>query len=165
MRRATVLSVLLAVLLVGVLASPAQCGLGVGIHYLRTLGDINDNEEWNPDAIGFIGSYQFGLGPLNAEADVEWVLDYGGSGNSLFEPSGWLLFGGFIYGGAGIGIGYLDGDWFDDPFYALRAGVNVGLGGLGVDVFGTYRFQNAGDLEGLEGDDLNSVTFGAILRF
>jgi hypothetical protein len=165
MKRATVLSVLLAAFLVGALASPGQCGLGVGIHYLRTLGDINDNEEWNPDAIGFIGSYQFGLGPVTVEGDLEWIPDYGGTGNSLLEPSAWGLLGGLIYGGAGVGIGYIDGDWVDDPFYALRLGVNVGLFGLGLDVFGTYRFQNANDLGDFEADDLNSATFGAILRF
>ncbi len=167
MKRTTLLCALLAVVLVGALAPPAECGSkwGLGIHYRKTLGDISDNADWDENALGFIGSYQFGLAFLTVEADLEWVPDYGGTGKDLFEPQAWGLIGGFLYGGAGIGIGHYDGDWLDNPFYALRLGVNVSLFGIGLDVFGSYRFQKIDDLQGLDGDDLNSMTFGAIARF
>jgi hypothetical protein len=46
-----------------------------------------------------------------------------------------------IYGGAGIGIGHINGDWQSDPFYALRLGVAIPIGKLSGDIYGTYRFQ------------------------
>ena len=38
----------------------------------------------------------------------------------MWIPQGWALVGSVLYGGAGIGIGNFDGEWQDDPFYALR---------------------------------------------
>ena len=70
-----------------------------------------------------------------------------------------------IYGGAGIGIGHIKGEWQSDPFYALRAGVDLPLTLMDFDVFGTYQFQKVQDVKNLTGDDLDSVTFAAVVRF
>jgi hypothetical protein len=88
-----------------------------------------------------------------------------GSDDDLFEPSAYLLFGSMIYGGAGIGIGHINGDWQSDPFYALRLGVDFPIGKLSGDVYGTYRFQKDDDLEDLTGEDLDSVTLAGVLRY
>ena len=85
--------------------------------------------------------------------------------NVLYQPQAYVLIGGLIYGGAGIGIGYFDGDWFDNPFYALRAGVDLPLGSLHLDVNANYRFLSTNALQSLNESDLDSVTFGAIVRF
>jgi hypothetical protein len=75
------------------------------------------------------------------------------------------MLGGFFYGGVGIGVGHIDGDWQDEPFYALRAGVDFALGGLDLDGYASYRFQSTGDLEGFGKKDLDALTFGALIRF
>ena len=145
----------------------AECGssMGGGINYLRTLGSIKDNSEWDPDAVGFLVSYQRDFTLLRIEADVEWIPDYGGTDEALIQPQAWALIGALIYGGAGIGIGYWDGDWQDNPFYALRVGVDLGLSSVTLDAFASYRFQTSQVFEDIDQDDLDALTFGAIVRF
>ena len=145
---------------VGTTATDAEAGLGLGLHYLNTLGDIKDHPDFDSSAIGFLAVYSLGAGLINFEADLEWVPDYA-FGKDLWEPSAYAFVGGFIYGGVGIGLGNYNGDWMDDPFYALRVGVKFAM----LDVFTSYRFQKWSDLEGVESDDLNSITFGALFKF
>ena len=144
---------------VGTTATDAEAGLGLGLHYLNTLGDIKDHPDFDSSAIGFLGVYSMGVGLINFEADLEWVPNYA-FGKDLFEPSAFVFVGSFIYGGAGIGIGHYNGDWMSDPFYALRVGVKFAM----LDVFTSYRFQKWSDV-GTESDDLNSLTFGALFKF
>ena len=75
---------------------------------------------------------------------------------------------GMFYGGVGIGMGYLTGDdggWASEPFYALRAGTQLGLAGFAVDAFASYRFQNASFVDGAEDADLDALTFAAQVKF
>jgi hypothetical protein len=157
----------LALTLIGWSATSYAGGsIGGGIHYLRNLGDISTSTvNLDQNSFSLIGSYQHGLALLKVEGNLEYIFNYIGTNNSMWEPSAYVLTSGLIYGGAGIGIGYIDGDWQNDPFYALRLGVNFGLAGLALDVYGTYRFQNDSDLKALTGEDLNSVTFAALVRF
>jgi hypothetical protein len=139
--------------------------IGAGLHYLRTVGDFDDVDEVDKDNFGVIGSLQFPASMLTLEANVEWISDFIGSGHDLIEPSAYALIGKMIYGGAGIGIGHIDGDWQSDPFYALRLGVNIPIGNLSGDIYGTYRFQSDEDLEELTGEDLDSATLAGVLRW
>ncbi len=166
MRRSLCLLVV-SLVLAGALAAPAQAAgrFGGGVHYLRTLGDIKDTPGFDENAFGFLASYRYDFLMLKVEGDVEWILDYGGSGHALIQPQAYVLLGNFIYGGAGIGIGYFDGEWWNEPFYALRAGVNLALAGLDFDAYALYRFQDAEVFEGFGEQDLNSITFGALIRF
>jgi hypothetical protein len=61
--------------------------------------------------------------------------------------------------------GHFDGEWQDDPFYALRAGVDFPLGPLHLDVNVNYRFQSTKVFEDLDEIDTDAVTFGAVARF
>jgi hypothetical protein len=148
-------------------ASRAQSGLrlGGGIHYLKTVGEIKDTPEFDDDAFNFVGSAQFGTGLFKFEAELEWVPDYGGSDKSLLMPQAFALVGGLIYGGAGIGTGVIDGEWFDKPFYVLRAGVDFPLGPVGIDINANYRFIDSSVFESVDNEDFDSITFGAIVRF
>jgi hypothetical protein len=139
--------------------------LGGGIHYCKTLGDIKDTPEWDPDAVAFLVSYRYKMPLIKIEGDLEWVLDYGGSDETMFQPQAWLIIGGMIYGAGGIGGSYIDGDWLDNPFYGLRAGVDLTLAGLNLDCFASYRFQSADVFDDIDQSDLDAITFGAILRF
>jgi hypothetical protein len=162
-----VLALLVATGVVATTASVSSAiSLGAGVHYLRSLGDIDTDElDLSKDSFGLIGSVMGNAGLIKLEGQVEYIFDYLGTDEGMFIPQGWALLGSMIYGGAGIGIGYIDGDWQSDPFYGLRAGVNLPLGGLGLDVYGTYYFWNDDDLEDLTGEDLDSITLAAILRF
>jgi hypothetical protein len=165
LKRFFLASVVLSLCLGGVI-DVAYSGhrFGGGLHYLRTVGDIKDDPEWDANAVGIIGSYQYAPGLLKLEFDLEWVPNYGGS-ESLIEPQAYLLIGGLIYGAGGIGIGYIDGGWQSNPFYALRLGGNLKLGSVGLDIFASYRFQSSKDLEGFDSSDFDAITFGAIVRF
>jgi hypothetical protein len=160
----------ISMVLVAALAAPAGAGhrVGGGLEYLRTLGDIKDDStvpEFDENTFGFIASYQYSTALFRIEGDVEWMVDYGGSDKDLIQPQAYALVGGLFYGGVGIGIGYFDGEWWSEPFYALRLGVDFALAGVDLDVFAVYRFQDAEVLEGLGKSDLDSITFGALVRF
>jgi hypothetical protein len=139
---------------------------GLGLHYLHNLGTIENTALINVhrDNFGILGSYQFNPLIFKAEIDGEYIFDYLNTNNDLFQPSLWLLAGGLVYGGAGIGIGYIDGDWQDRPFYGLRLGANLQITRFDVDVFTQYRFQSTRQLENVV-DNLDALTFGAQLRF
>ncbi len=103
---------------------------------------------------------------LRIEGDVEWIPDYLGSDSSLWQPSAYAFLPlGLLYGGVGIGIGYLDGDWASSPWYGLRAGVDFGLAGLALDGFISYRFQSADFGDEIGKLDLDALTLGAQIKF
>lgn len=155
------------VLLTACAAGTADAGLrvGGGIHYLRTVGDLKDAEGFDKDAVAFLGTVKYKLTMLTVEGDLEVIPDYVGSDELMLQPQAYALIGGLIYGGVGIGVGHLSNFGWQDPFYALRAGVDLNLGLVDLDVFASYRFQKAKDLEVLGEDDLNSITFGALVSF
>ena len=155
----TLIVIMIPLTFLGVSATDSQAGFGLGLHYLNTLGDIKDAPEFDSSALGFLGAYSFGTSLINFEADLEWIPNYAGDFD-MWQPQAYVFVGGFIYGGVGIGIGYIDGDWQSDPFYALRAGVKISV----LDLFVSYRFQTW-DIEGLDADDLNAITFGALSKF
>jgi len=138
--------------------------LGGGIHYLHSLEQIKDSEEFDENSLGYLGSLQLSSAGITVEGLAEYIPDYLGFDENLVMPQVYLLLGQLIYVGAGAGWGYYNKDWTDDPFYALRAGVNVGRDPLGLDVFATYRFMKWKVLENVDSEDWNSITFGAVLR-
>ena len=156
----TLMIVLIPLGFVGTTATDAEAGLGLGLHYLNTLGDIKDHPEFDSSALGFLAAYSLGAGLINFEVDLEWIPDYA-FGKDMIEPSAYVFAGSFIYGGLGIGIGHINGEWQSDPFYALRAGVKLAM----LDIFTSYRFQKWSDLEGVDSDKLTSITFGALFKF
>jgi hypothetical protein len=140
--------------------------LGAGLHYLHNLGDIDANgTDLSKESFGLIGSYKFGMAMMTLEAQGEYIFNYAGSDEAMFIPSGWALLGSMVYAGAGMGIGHIDGEWQSDPFYALRAGVNLPLMAFKLDLYGTYNFWSNEDIKNATGDDLDSVTFAAVLHF
>ena len=147
------------------ISTEAGTRFGGGIHYLKTLGEIKDAPEFDENAVGIMASIVLTDALMRIEGDLEFISDFGGSGHMMIQPQAYAMLGESIYGGLGIGIGYLDGEWQSNPFYALRAGIDFKAGNLDLDLFMSYRFQKANDLEYLGSDDLNSVTFGALLRF
>ena len=168
MRHAIATVLMIGILATGGIHDGARCAehqLGGGIHYLQTLGNIKDVPEWDSSAIGWLISYRYKMTLIKIEADLEWVPDYGGSDKTLTQPQAWLIVGGLIYGAGGIGGSYIDGDWLDNPFYGLRAGADLTVAGLNLDLFASYYFQSTEVFEEVDQKDLDSITFGAIVRF
>jgi hypothetical protein len=149
-----------SLLILGAGVTDSQAGMGLGAHYLNTLGDLKDSEEFDSSAFGFLASFSGGASLIRFEADLEWLPDYA-FGKDMIQPQAYAFIGNFIYGGVGIGIGHINGGWQDSPFYALRAGVNIAK----FDIFTSYRFQSWDAVEDFESDDLNSLTFGALFKF
>ena len=109
------LSLLIAGMLASLIALSAGTAvagqIGGGIHYLSTVGDIKDSQGIDDSNYNLVASYKQPLALLSIEADVEFVPDYLGSDKMLYQPQAFALIGGLIYGGAGIGWGYIDGEW------------------------------------------------------
>ncbi len=168
-------AILVAVLAVGALAwanvsNASGMRVGGGLHYLRNISDVNNaggvnNISLDKNSVSLLGSVQSGGGLLRLEGQLEYVFNYLGSDNAMWQPSAWILTPGMIYGGGGIGVGYIDGDWQKSPFYALRAGVDIPLSSLHLDAYASYRFQSSDALKDFSVDDLNSLTIAAVLRF
>jgi hypothetical protein len=97
---------------------------------------------------------------LTLEADVE-VLPSSLTGAKVgYMPQAYALLGGFIYGGVGIGYLYSDGEFAKNPTYALRAGLDIPLSKIHLDVNANYRFSKWGG-------DFNTdlITVGAVARY
>jgi hypothetical protein len=139
--------------------------IGAGAHYMKTVGDVENSSGFNSDALNLLVAGRMNLSLLKLEFDSEWALDYGGSSKTLWIPQVFGVVGGLIYGAVGIGSGYIDGNWFDRPVYTLRAGVNLPLSRLALDVNANYQFMNSKALENLNSSDLDAVTLGATLWF
>ncbi len=166
--RRTIVPAMLAIAMVAGLGGPACAGhsLGVGVEYLRTVGDIkNQDKEFDVNDFGVLASYRYRAGLLGLELEAEWVPDYGKTNKDLFQPQAFFLVGGLVYAGAGIGFCDLDGEWQKNPFYSLRAGVDLPLGAADIDIFGLYRFEREEVIEHFGKSNLDAVTISALIRF
>jgi len=151
---------LLPLMLLASAPADSQAGLGLGVHYLNTVGDMKDHAEFESGALGFLASYNMGVSLIHFEANLEWVPDYA-YGYDMIQPQAFALIGTFIYGGVGIGIGHINGQWQDSPFYALRAGLKFSK----LDIFTSFRFQYWDTVENLNSRNVDALTLGAIFRF
>ena len=149
-----------------IVESASAARLGAGLHYLRAVSDIDPDGEFDKNDFAIFGTYTVSGALINIEGNLEVVPDYLGSDNVLFQPAAYgLLDLGLLYGGVGIGIGYLDGDWASQPFFALRGGAELELGGLALDAFLSYRFQNADFGDAVRDLDLDTLTLAAQIKF
>jgi hypothetical protein len=140
--------------------------IGVGARYWQTIDNI-DVDRIDEDGFTFIASYQHWFGLLGMELAVEWYKKgFAGSPDDIYAPQALLLVGKGIYAAAGIGGYFRDGEFADEPFYVLRAGLNFEvLPSLYLDINANYRFENTDDLERRATDiDTDTVSLGAAVR-
>jgi hypothetical protein len=138
---------------------------GGGVNYWVTLEDIEfDDKKVDNDGISYLISYQFWPSLLGVELDLELLPDR--FGDTALAPQAYVLFGRSVYIGAGIGIIYSDGDFAKEPFFALRAGLNLELmPGLYADINANYRFNDSAELDDEERNiDTDTVFLGAAVR-
>lgn len=168
-RNRALVALLSLVVVVGATAPAAAAQFGAGLHYLRTLDDFNGFDDLHQNDFSLFGTVTFPVAIIQIEGNLEWVPDYIGTDENLFQPAVYGKLGlGLLYGSVGIGIGYLTGDdagWATNPFYALRAGVEFGLAGLALDTFVAYRFQSANFVDGASNIDLDALTLAAQVKF
>ncbi|MBT3294063.1 MAG: hypothetical protein HN919_05590 [Verrucomicrobia bacterium] len=140
---------------------------GVGAHYWVTADDI-EFDNIDEDGFAWLVSYQ--LRPvmlLKFEVALEMLPDnFGGATEQVFAPQAYAIVGGWIYAGLGIGALYSDGEFSDEPFYALRAGFDFPiLPHIHVDINANYRFIEWDSIGSLDEDlDTDTITVGAAVR-
>jgi len=151
-------------------ASTARAGshrLGLGANYWKTLSAIEVQDVTNIDesGISWLASYQYAPeGIFKLEVALEYYPSLGLDRKAFWSPELFVLVGGTLYAGVGIGD-YYNGDIFSDkPFFILRAGVDFAiLPFLFLDINANYRFN---DWNSLEKDDVdtNTIRLGAAVR-
>ncbi|RWX49845.1 hypothetical protein VT98_10042 [Candidatus Electrothrix communis] len=144
-------------------AQAVEHRIGGGANYWTSVDDI-DLDKIDDDGFSFLASYQFWPGLIGLELDLEIVPDQ--YGETAYAPQAYALIGKAIYAGAGIGINYRDGDLADEPFFSLRAGLNLEvLPGIYWDIYGNYRFNDTTDLEDHSTDiDSDTIFLGSAVR-
>jgi hypothetical protein len=141
--------------------------IGAGANYWKTLDDI-EISDIDEEGFGYFVGYQYlspslwGLG-----LDVEKLPDgWGGSEEDVYAPQAYLMLGRAFYVAAGAGYYYADGEFADQPFYNVRAGVDVPLGpSVSLDVYANYRLDDWDDLGKNDSNvDTDTVILGAAIR-
>jgi hypothetical protein len=152
-----------------VLAATAFGGgrIGAGVHYWKTLDDI-DLGDIDESGVSWVITYQYGAPSLlKFQADLEiFPKKFAGFQENALAPEALIILGKSIYAGAGIGTYYSDGEFADSPFYLLRAGLDLEIVPmLFLDVNANYRFEHWNNIgQTLEDIDTDVITLGAALR-
>jgi hypothetical protein len=152
------------------LLSPAnaEVRIGGGVHYWTALSDIEvDNVDIDDSGSSFIASIQWAPdGLFRFEGNLEYFTEgFGGGDAGALAPQAFVLFGGGLYGGLGIGVTYndeLEGSDISDPFYTARVGLDIEvLPNIHLDIHANYLFNAFSEIDGADED---SITLGAIGR-
>ena len=138
--------------------------IGGGANYWVAVEDI-DADDADDDGFSYLASYQYVMDFVAIELDVEFLPDR--FGETALAPEAYFLLGKAIYAGVGLGIVHADGGFADEPFFALRGGLNLEiLPEIYLDVSANYRFNDSADLDGDDSDiDTDTVFLGAAVRF
>ena len=143
--------------------------MGGGAHYWRTIDDLEEDDfDIDEDGVAYLASYQYvAASMLKLEIDLEiFPEDFGGSDEVVYAPQVLALLGAGIYGGIGIGTFYVDDEFADDPFYSLRAGIDLEvLPSVRLDINANYTFTDFDSIKTVDQDvDTDTITLGAMLR-
>jgi len=139
--------------------------IGFGAHYWQVIDDL-DETGFDESGLAYIAAYRYDGGLLAFHAELEiFPSDFGAVDEEVYSPQVIAILGDGIYAGLGAGILYSDGDFAEDPFFLLRAGLNVvAFGPVTLDINANYVFT---DFDNLSSSDIdsNTITLGAMLRF
>ena len=137
--------------------------IGAGANYWVALEDLD--EDFDENGFSYFISYQFRPGWAGLEFAGEMLPDR--FGEDAYAPEAYLIIGKIIYAAAGIGWIYSGSEWADDPFVALKAGLELPLfDRLFLDVNASYRFDSDAALDdAFEDIDTDTVFLGGAVRF
>jgi len=143
--------------------------LGGGVHYWRTIDEIGAaGFDVDKDGIGWMISYQYVPSLFKLELDVGLLPDdFAGIKETTLAPQALLLIGAGIYGGLGVGTFVTESDFADDPFFIVRAGVEIEfLPSIYLDINANYHFSDFDSISNLDKNvDTDTLTLGAMIRF
>ncbi len=147
-------------------ASAGSHAIGIGANYWRTVDELDTDID--RDGLSWLATYQRNLSRLLAvQTDLEWFPSgFGGTEKDVFAPQAYLLAGGALYIGVGIGILYSDGDFNDKPYYAVRLGLDLEmLPTVHLDINANYQFSEWDTIYQLEESISSDTVFmGAAVR-
>ena len=137
--------------------------IGGGVNYWTTIDDV-DVKNIDDKGFSYYFSYQYKGDLLGLEADMELMPD--SYGDDVLAPQAYLLVGGDLYAAVGAGILYIDNDFANDPFFALRAGFDLELlPVLSLDIYATYRFNPDVEIkDAVDKIDTDTLFLGAAVR-
>ncbi|HMO05113.1 MAG TPA: hypothetical protein PKC67_13575 [Kiritimatiellia bacterium] len=137
--------------------------LGAGVNYWVAIDDV-DVDNVDDDGFSYLLTYQYRPGLLGLQLDAELLPDR--FGEDAYAPAAYLVVGKAIYAAAGIGIIYQDSEWADDPFYALKAGLDLNLlANIYLDISASYRIDSETDLgDAVDAIDTDTLFLGAAVR-
>lgn len=157
---------IIALMAAGLLSAEAHAEsttrLGGGVNYWVALDDI-DLDDVDEDGFSYLLSYQWRPGFLGMQADLEYFDSR--FQNSAYAPAAYVVVGKGLYAAAGIGWVY-EKEWADDPFYALKVGLDLALTKrLYLDLGLSYRVEGGVDLgDALDKVDTDTLYLGAAIR-
>lgn len=146
-----------------------ETSIGGGVHYNIYIDDI-ESDDVDEEAFSYVIALRHNFSPLLG-LEIAGELqpeDMTGREEDTIIPQAYLFVGKVVYAGAGIGIGYYDGDFADDPNYYLRAGLDLEfIPDLFLDISARYVVQDIDEVgdEIEESVDTDTITLGANLRF
>ncbi|MCX7819289.1 MAG: hypothetical protein N2652_08785 [Kiritimatiellae bacterium] len=141
----------------------AELRIGGGATYWVALDEI-EVEQIDENGFSYLVSLQLRNPMAGIGVDAELMPER--FGEDAYCGQAYVVLGRGLYAGAGVGLTMVDGEVQEDPFFSLRAGVDIEvLRGLHLDVAVQYRFHDTADLkdENLEIDS-DTVYLGAALR-
>lgn len=144
-------------------AGDTDSRLGVGANYWVTIDNLDANNV-DDHGFSFLGTYQYWPSLLGLELDFEVLPDR--FGEDAYAPEAYVLVGGMLYVAGGVGIIYQNSEWAQDPFYAIRAGLNLELlPSFFLDINANYRFNDTTQFKDNSTDiDTDTVFIGAAAR-
>lgn len=156
-----------AVMAVLAVPASAESGLGLGANYWRTVDEMTSNPDFDRSGVSYYLTYRYKTESwLFFDVQLERMPEgYMASTNAVYAPQVFVgLKISMIYGGVGAGIFYSDGEKQGDPFYVLRAGVDLNvLPMVYLDINANYRFVKWDELDN---EDLSkdTIMLGAAAR-
>jgi hypothetical protein len=135
---------------------------GVGANYWVALEDLDN--DFDDNGLSYLITYQYRAGLLGFQIDAEYLADL--YAEDAYAPAVYLVLGSAIYVAAGAGIYNFDDEWADDPFFALKAGLDLELlPNVHLDIGGSYRFESSVKFEDAIDDvDTDTVFLGVAVR-
>lgn len=169
MRTLTTLTLVLTLSLLAATSATAEIKhrFGVGAHYWTALDDI-DVDDVKEDGFAYLVTYQLRPASLiKFGLDVEMLPEeFGGAEENVYAPQAYIILGNTIYAGLGIGTYFTDGEFADDPFFNVRAGLDLRLlPFIYLDINANYRFEEWDSIKNLDEDiSSDTITLGAAVR-
>ena len=164
----TLAAVLACTVLLATPASAADQTLGLGLHYWKSLDELaKDFPGVEDEGVSWLAGYQYDpAGIFKLEVDLEYFRKgFGGSQGTAWSPQIFVLAGGNLYGGLGIGTTFASS--FENSrssvTYIARAGMQFTLlPGIHLDVNLNFKGDAFNELKDVKS---NALTLGVFARF